>query len=190
MDRASLRKQLRSNRQSLSSEQQLEAAEHLSSVVCGLDAFKQSQHIALYLASDGEIDPVLIAREIWKKDKFCYLPVLDQEDPDKMHFQLFRPDHPLQDNRFGIPEPVLDREKTVKAESLDLVLMPLTGFDEKGNRLGMGGGFYDRTFAFLKKRKKPMLIGLAHECQKVEAIPVADWDVPMKGVATDKAFYG
>ncbi|KEQ14034.1 5-formyltetrahydrofolate cyclo-ligase [Endozoicomonas numazuensis] len=190
MDRASLRKQLRSNRQSLSAEQQLDAAKNVSVVVCGGEAFRQSQHIALYLASDGEIDPRYIAEAIWEQDKFCYLPVLDQEDHNKMYFQLYRPNTRLVNNRYGIAEPELDREKIVKAEALDLVLMPLTGFDEKGHRLGMGGGYYDRTFAFLKQATKPMLIGLAHECQRVEEIPVADWDVPMKGVATEKTFYG
>ena len=189
MDRASLRKQLRSHRQSLSAEQQLAAAESLSTVVCGSEAFRQSQHIALYLASDGEIDPRFIAQVIWEQDKFCYLPVLDQNDHNKMYFQLYRPNTRLVDNRYGIAEPELDREKTVKAEALDLVLMPLTGFDEKGNRLGMGGGYYDRTFAFLERSSKPILIGLAHECQKVSSIPVADWDVPMKGVATEKQLY-
>lgn len=190
MDRASLRKQLRNNRQSLSAEQQLAAARKLSSVVCSSEVFRHSQHIALYLANDGEIDPGFIARTIWEQDKFCYLPVLDQEDPDKMYFQLYRPNTRMVENRYGIAEPELDLEKTVKAEALDLVLMPLTGFDEQGNRLGMGAGYYDRTFAFLGKRSKPILIGLAHECQKVSAIPVADWDIPMKGVATEKQLYG
>ncbi|WP_252177298.1 5-formyltetrahydrofolate cyclo-ligase [Endozoicomonas sp. 4G] len=190
MDRASLRKQLRHNRQSLSAEQQLAAAKKLSSVVCGSEAFRQSQHIALYLASDGEIDPGFIAEAIWRQDKFCYLPVLDQEQPDRMYFQIYRPDSRMVENRYGIAEPELDLEKTVKPEALDLVLMPLTGFDEQGNRLGMGGGYYDRTFAFLAKSSKPILIGLAHECQKVSSIPVADWDIPMNGVATEKQLYG
>ncbi|WP_422136713.1 5-formyltetrahydrofolate cyclo-ligase [Endozoicomonas sp. ALD040] len=190
MDRASLRKQLRSNRQSLSAEQQLTAAKKLSSVVCNSEAFRHSQHIALYLANDGEIDPGFIAEAIWEQDKFCYLPVLDQEQPEKMYFQLYRPNTRMVENRYGIAEPELDLEKTVKAEALDLVLMPLTGFDEQGNRLGMGAGYYDRTFAFLENRSKPILMGLAHECQKVSSIPAADWDVPMKSIATEKQLYG
>ncbi|WOG27441.1 5-formyltetrahydrofolate cyclo-ligase [Endozoicomonas sp. 8E] len=190
MDRASLRKQLRSNRQSLSAEQQLAAAKKLSSVVCSSEAFRHSQHIALYLANDGEIDPGFIAEVIWEQDKFCYLPVLDQKQPEKMYFQLYRPNTRMVENRYGIAEPELDLEKTVKAEALDLVLMPLTGFDEQGNRLGMGAGYYDRTFAFLENRSKPILMGLAHECQKVSSIPAADWDVPMKSIATEKQLYG
>ncbi|WP_422413198.1 MULTISPECIES: 5-formyltetrahydrofolate cyclo-ligase [unclassified Endozoicomonas] len=190
MDRASLRKQLRSSRQSLSAEQQLTAAKKLSSVVCNSEAFRHSQHIALYLANDGEIDPGFIAEAIWEQDKFCYLPVLDQEQPEKMYFQLYRPNTRMVENRYGIAEPELDLEKTVKAEALDLVLMPLTGFDEQGNRLGMGAGYYDRTFAFLENRSKPILMGLAHECQKVSSIPAADWDVPMKSIATEKQLYG
>jgi 5-formyltetrahydrofolate cyclo-ligase len=190
MDRATLRNQLRSRRKALSEEQQALASKHLASVVCNLDAFYQSQHIALYLASDGEASPEQVVETVWNQGKLCYLPVLDPVDRHAMHFQRYDQDTELVVNRFGIAEPSFDQAACLAAKSLDLVLMPLTGFDEQGNRLGMGGGFYDRTFAFVEQGKKPVLIGLAHECQKVEKIPVADWDVPMKGVATDKAFYG
>ena len=80
------------------------------------------------------------------------------------------------------------RKQQVKAWRLDLVLVPLVGFDPQGNRLGMGGGFYDRTFAYRGRRKhtsRPCLIGLAHECQRVEHLPCAGWDIPLDGVITD-----
>lgn len=189
MDRVQLRKQLRADRNKLSSEQQQVAAEQLAKVVCSQPLFQQSQHIALYLASDGEISPEWVVQQAWDRGKQCYLPVLDPVDKQRMHFQSYQPDTPMVENRFGIREPAFDLSLAIAPEALDLVLMPLTGFDEQGNRLGMGGGFYDRTFAFVKGANKPQLIGLAHECQKRDQIPVEDWDIPVLGVATDKQFY-
>ncbi len=95
------------------------------------------------------------------------------------------------DNRYGIKEPLVKSADIIGAERLDLVLMPLVAFDESGNRIGMGGGFYDRTFAFKQSRseKKPYLIGIAHEIQKVDAIAAEHWDVPLTMVVTDKQVY-
>jgi hypothetical protein len=100
--------------------------------------------------------------------------------------ERFRP------NRFRIPEPRIDARKQRKIWALDLILMPLVGFDDKGGRLGMGGGFYDRSLAYQARRKawqKPVLLGLAHECQKVEKLAVASWDVPLQGTVSDKRWY-
>ena len=188
MDRATLRNHLRSRRQSLSKAQQTLAAHCLASVVCSLNLFHKSKHIAIYLATDGEVNTEHIIKTIWDQEKLCYLPVLDPNDYHTMHFQLYHKDTILITNQLGITEPYLKKNR-IAAKNLDLVMMPLTCFDERGNRLGMGGGFYDRTFAFVKHDKNPILIGLAHECQKVDNIPVAGWDVPMMGVATDKTFH-
>jgi 5-formyltetrahydrofolate cyclo-ligase len=84
----------------------------------------------------------------------------------------------------------ISRQRNVWA--LDLVLLPLVGFDDAGGRLGMGGGFYDRSLAYLARRqswRKPTLLGLAHECQKVERLAQASWDVPLAGTVTDKHWY-
>ncbi|MGI9275322.1 MAG: 5-formyltetrahydrofolate cyclo-ligase [Endozoicomonas sp.] len=189
MDRAELRKQLRQKRRSLSAVEQARAEENLVSVICSRPEFIKCQHIAFYIASDGEISPRLCVEKTWALGKHCYLPVLDPETRERMHFLPYKPDTRLVKNRFGIPEPEYDQSVVFPAEKLDLVLMPLTGFDEAGNRLGMGGGFYDRTFSFPRHDGKPLLFGLAHECQKVESITAADWDIPMQGIATEKAFY-
>ncbi|WP_194842544.1 5-formyltetrahydrofolate cyclo-ligase [Endozoicomonas sp. OPT23] len=189
MDRATLRQQLRANRKALTEADQQTAATQLAELVISQPFFEQSKKVALYLASDGEINPEIVASKVWQQGKQCFLPVLDQKDSKRMYFQRYTSDTVMTENRFGIPEPEFSADEQVSAEQLDLVLMPLTGFDEQGNRLGMGGGFYDRTFAFIKAGEKPLLIGLAHECQKVDQIPVEDWDVPMYGVITGQAFY-
>jgi 5-formyltetrahydrofolate cyclo-ligase len=95
-------------------------------------------------------------------------------------------------NRFGIPEPTSKGRHIRPARHLDVLLVPLVGFDSTGNRIGMGGGYYDRTLAFLNRRRqwrRPRLIGIAHECQRVAAIEPRAWDVPLQAVATERRLY-
>ena len=189
MDRRALRQTLRQRRRALSDDEQALASKEVVEQLKAIPEYINSQTVALYLASDGEISPDKVAQHAWSLGKACYLPVLDNQKRDTMHFQLYTPDSPMTLNRFGITEPVLNQSLCIDPEALDIVLMPLTGFDDQGRRLGMGGGFYDRTFAFLKTQKKPALFGLAHDCQKVDNIPVEEWDIPMTGVVTATRIY-
>lgn len=187
--RSDLRKELRAGRRALSSEQQVRAGLGLADVLLRQPFVAKSQHIAVYLANDGEIDPSSLMAQLWKQGKQCYLPVLDSQGSRSLLFVPYCSDTVLVNNKFGIPEPVPDPAERIAPRDLDLVLMPLTGFDEHGQRLGMGGGFYDKTFDFIRTTQKPPLVGLAHECQKVDRIPTENWDIPMQGVATDKCYY-
>ncbi|MDP0588784.1 MAG: 5-formyltetrahydrofolate cyclo-ligase [Candidatus Endonucleobacter bathymodioli] len=192
MDQKGLRAKLRRRRKSLSDKQQLLAQKQLSTLVSLLPEFLASIHIALYFAQDGEINPMDIAKIAWSQGKTCYLPILDKNRNGYMYFLPYKPDMEMQNNKYGIPEPVLPDSCIRRAEDLDLVLVPLTGFDEEGRRMGMGGGYYDRTFAFKKKihiQHKPLLMGIAHECQKVEVLSVNTWDLQLAGVATDQKIY-
>lgn len=97
-------------------------------------------------------------------------------------------------NQYGIKEPCLRTNKTILSKQLNLVLLPLVAFDAQGNRMGMGGGYYDRTFAFKNQHQnkigtKPKLLGLAHECQQVEQLPIESWDIPLQGILTDQHYY-
>jgi len=141
---------------------------------------------------DGEIDPRLLLKEAQRRGKATYLPVLSPWPRTKMVFQRVRPGDRFKPNRFRIPEPRINSRQQRKIWALDLILMPLVGFDDQGGRLGMGGGFYDRSLAYQARRKawrKPLLLGLAHECQKVEKLTVASWDVPLQGTVSDKRWY-
>lgn len=185
--RSELRTTLRQRRRALSADQQVSAGEMLCDILSARTELTDSRHVAIYIANDGEINPEALRDFLWNAGKQCYLPVIGESN--NLLFIEYLPDTPLVLNRFGIPEPSLQSARLISPEKLDVVFVPLTGFDEAGRRLGMGGGFYDRTFAFTRTAKKPMLIGLAHECQKVESIPVENWDIAMSGIATDGCYY-
>ncbi|MEF0512949.1 5-formyltetrahydrofolate cyclo-ligase, partial [Pseudomonas aeruginosa] len=147
---------------------------------------------ALDRPNDGEIDPRPLLRAAQKRGKATYLPVLAPWPRTRMVFQRVGSGERWTRNRFRISEPLADAGRQRKAWALDLVLLPLVGFDEQGGRLGMGGGFYDRSLAYLARRKnghKPTLIGLAHECQKVDRLALASWDIPLAGTVTDAGWY-
>ncbi|MEH6563964.1 MAG: 5-formyltetrahydrofolate cyclo-ligase [Halopseudomonas sp.] len=186
--RKQLRKHLRTARRSLSRVEQRRASQQLTRRLSKTSLFVRSRHIAFYLAADGEIDPLPLLHRCRRLRKHCYLPVLHRWPSTRMSFQRLLPQQRWTRNRYGIREPLPNRKLQVRPWRLDLVLMPLVGFDESGNRLGMGGGFYDRSFAFRHRRaswRRPALIGLAHQCQKTEALPAASWDIPLDGIATD-----
>ncbi|MCE6977462.1 5-formyltetrahydrofolate cyclo-ligase [Pseudomonas frederiksbergensis] len=192
LPRPQLRRMLRKARRALTPSQQREAARGLYKQLAQHPLFRRAKHISLYLPNDGEIDPHLLMRAAQRRGKAIYLPVLSAWPRTKMVFQRIHPGEKLKPNRFRIPEPRHNIARQRKVWALDLVLLPLVGFDDVGGRLGMGGGFYDRSLAYLARRKnwrKPTLLGLAHECQKVQRLAQASWDVPLQGTVTDKAWY-
>ncbi len=187
-----LRKKLRATRNGLSHKEQREAALGMAKHVTHSRAYRTSKRIALYFSSDGEISTDELMARIWQSGRQCYLPILSYMMGERLWFAPVDQDSKFLVNRFGIPEPVVASRKLVDARQLDLVCMPLVGFDLQGNRIGMGGGFYDRTLAFQHHRHKwmrPRLIGLAHECQRVDNLEANPWDVPMHAVATSKKLY-
>ncbi len=190
--RPTLRRQLRQARRQLSPIQQRQAAKNLYRQLAQHPLFRRARHVALYLPNDGEIDPRALLLEAQRRGKATYLPVLNAWPRTRMAFQRIMPNEHLKLNRFGIAEPAFRPARQRPIWTLDLVLMPLVGFDEHGGRLGMGGGFYDRSLAYRSRRKnghKPTLLGLAHECQKVDRLPLASWDVPLQATVTDQGWY-
>lgn len=180
-----LRQKIRTQRQHLSPKAQYLASKLMSRNLLSLPAINKAKHIALYWPSDGEISPLFLLRHLRQQQKTLYLPTILQTG--HIAFRVFNSCRALQDNQFGIPEPV--NSHYLPAHQLDIVLMPLVAFDKHGNRLGMGGGYYDRTFAFKKEmrwRKKPLLIGLAYDFQEVPALESDSWDIPLTAVVTNK----
>jgi 5-formyltetrahydrofolate cyclo-ligase len=186
--RTSIRQQLRRRRQALSAKQQQHAARQLDRQISSAGLFKRSQHIAFYLANDGEIDPQLLLARAHRQGRCCYLPVL--APGNRIYFVRYRPGDRLKINRFGIAEPTNKRPH--KSWALNLALLPLVGFDLQGGRLGMGGGFYDRSFAWQLRHPQitqVRLVGLAHSCQQVDEIKQESWDIPLAAVATDEGVF-
>lgn len=192
LSRPVLRRQLRQARRNLSPLQQKQAARNLYRQLAQHPLFRRARHIALYLPTDGEIDPRPLLRAAQRRGKATYLPVLSAWPRTRMDFQRVRAHEQLARNRFRIEEPRTNPARQRHAWTLDLILLPLVGFDEEGGRLGMGGGFYDRSLAYRQLRKnwhKPTLLGLAHECQKVDKLALASWDVRLQAVVTDRRWY-
>ena len=193
MNANALRKQIREKRRALSDSEREQASFLLCERIAASRIFQHSKHIAFYLPNDGEIDLSLLIEHAWQKGKQCYLPVLAEPNTQRLWFIPFTPDTKLKPNRFGIPEPIHSHTTRLrKTLSLDLLLMPLVAFDEQGNRMGMGGGFYDRTLAFLRHRQhwhKPNLLGIAYEFQKQQQLETNPWDIPLQAIATEKDIY-
>ncbi|MGH8492920.1 MAG: 5-formyltetrahydrofolate cyclo-ligase [Moraxellaceae bacterium] len=191
-DRAIFRRELRQRRRALSPAEQKIAARNLALQLSQLPALKTSRRIALYWPVDGEIDPRPLSRLPHFTQHEFFLPQLAAFPAGHLRFVRWQKNGRLQKNRFGIPE--ARRHRALPARKMDAILLPLTGFDAHGNRLGMGGGFYDRSLAFKrrcghKSAGKPLLIGLAHYCQQVAQLGSADWDVGLNLVVTDQKVF-
>ncbi|WP_409524584.1 5-formyltetrahydrofolate cyclo-ligase [Nitrincola sp. MINF-07-Sa-05] len=190
--RRELRKQMRIKRRSLTPQQQRRASESAMRTLQNQLWFRKARHIALYLPNDGEVDPTAIITLCWKLRKTVLLPVLHPISHNRLWFLPYTPTTRMRRNSYKIMEPTVTHRRRRPAWALDLVMMPLVAFDPEGGRLGMGGGYYDRTFSFKFNQtglKGPRLIGLAHDFQKVEKLPTAAWDVPLQGILTDYEFY-
>ncbi|TMP03997.1 5-formyltetrahydrofolate cyclo-ligase [Pseudoalteromonas sp. S3178] len=192
--RAQIRTQIRKIRNSLPKSQQSIAAQSLKvNFTQHLKSKKtpNKKHIAIYFSNDGELDTSLLINELWQQNHTLHLPVIHPFNGATLLFQRYEKNSPMKANRYGILEPKLNCSQICPLTDLDYLLMPLVAFDNQGNRLGMGGGFYDKTLAQLHQGnwQKPQLIGLAHSCQKVDALPIESWDVPLKTIITPDKIY-
>lgn len=186
-----LRKQMRSQRRALSTREHRLASDMALDKILRHPVFLRARHIALFLPNDGEIDISELIPTAWAMNKHCYLPVLASPG-QRLVFAPMEKNSRLELNRYGIPEPQANRRKILQPQQLDLVLTPLVAFDAQGNRIGMGGGYYDRSFAFLRRRqhwRRPRMLGVAHDFQRVNKLPQQPWDVRLHGVFTDQGFY-
>jgi len=177
---------MRRQRRRLRPWQRRRAAQRLVAAVRRLPVWRQARHVAAYMPADGEIDVLPLLREARRQGKRTYLPVLHPLGRG-LRFRPWAPGSPMRANRFGIPEPRARRHER-SGRRLDLVLAPLVAFDDHGNRLGMGGGFYDRTFAFrsrLARWRRPRLVGVGYAFQRVPRLERRHWDVRLDTVLTE-----
>ena len=174
--RNQLRQQIR--KANLTALQQQQAEDSITQQALALIEERNAQHIALYVSFDGEISTDKLIKTLWAQDKHVYLPVLHPFNPNHLLFLRYLPDTPMLKNKFSIWEPRLNVQNVLPLDELDILFTPLVAFDKQGNRLGMGGGFYDRTLQHWHKSSF-IPVGLAHQCQQVEQLPTEVWDVPL-----------
>ena len=150
---------------------------------------KELTKIGIYYAVNNEVDVHPLCKILWQESKRVYLPIVEKK---KLLFGEYRDTSNLKNNRFKIPEPIVGIESQISAFELDLIFMPLVAFDPMGNRIGMGGGFYDRTLdnkQLDNDLKKPILVGVAYEFQKQNQIQPNSWDIPLDMIFTESKIY-
>jgi 5-formyltetrahydrofolate cyclo-ligase len=183
-DRDFLRTTVRTRRRELSHQEQKQAAEQLVMRAIPFLLENQVHCISLYLACDGELDTQPLIKWCWQNNIHVCLPVLHPLHEGHLLFLSYTAETPMQLNRFRIPEPQMNCAHIVPKENIDIIFTPLVAFDAEGNRLGMGGGFYDRTLENWQQTKRPFPVGLAHDCQQVDLVPTEMWDVPLPVLIT------
>ncbi len=191
IQRDQLRRSIRKQRRALSSQQRRALSEKITANLIQSHLFRTAKHIAYYLPVQGEADPTLALHHPLSVNKHYYLPVISKIKHHQLFFAPIDEETEFFFNQYKIPEPICHPKDFRKAKELDIILTPLVGFDQTGNRLGMGGGYYDRSFAFKrfqKGMKKPWLIGYAYEFQGVDTLPSECWDVPLDAIVTDTHF--
>jgi 5-formyltetrahydrofolate cyclo-ligase len=191
MTNAQLRRQIRQQRRYLSSSCQRRHSMAVLKQIRQSGLLRRYQRFAIYLDADGELATSNIVRHLLRHNKTVLLPALYPFAHNRLWFLPYDEQTTMKKNRFNISEPA-DPHSRFPLNAIDVIFMPLVAFDEHGNRLGMGGGFYDRTLSTLKNKghmKKPLLIGLAHNLQKVNQLQTNSWDITLDGVITELHFY-
>ncbi|MDU7819035.1 MAG: 5-formyltetrahydrofolate cyclo-ligase [Klebsiella sp.] len=181
--RQQIRQQIRQRRRALTPEQQTQFALQAADRMMAYPPVLLAQTVAVFLSFDGELDTRPLIDQLWRAGKRVYLPVLHPFSPGNLLFLHYHPSSDLVVNRLNIREPKLDVRNVLPLSQLDVLVTPLVAFDADGQRLGMGGGFYDRTLQnWRQHRLKP--VGYAHDCQQVDALPTEQWDIPLPAVIT------
>lgn len=191
-DRRDLRTAMRRARRALGRAERRALAARCTQNLVHHPLFRNADRIAAYLPADGEMDTAPLLERAWRMGKQVYLPVLLPHGENRLWFARYEPDTAMTRNRFGIREPLRAAQERISPLALDLVLTPLVAFDPEGHRLGMGGGFYDRSFAYLLRHSnwlRPRLIGIAYDFQRRDRLPSAPWDVPLQAIVTDRQLY-
>ena len=192
VDKQQLRKILRKQRTAISEDRQRLHAHAIAKLFQEQETWmKQGEHVALYLSVEGEINPEYIADMLWQHGRHCYLPVIPKDKQGPLLFAPWDRNSVMVPNRYGICEPKYRSNDLCCAEQMDVICLPLVGFDQRGHRLGMGGGFYDHTMAERAVwQHKPVLLGLAHAIQCIDdGLPNEPWDVALDAVITEKRVY-
>ncbi len=189
MDYQALRTALQVKRSELPANVIASKSLEISARVWRLPALSRARRLACYFAVNGEVDCQPIITNAWERGREIFLPVLCGEE---LRFAPYVRGAQFNLNRYGIPEPICSHRHLLQPRQMDVVLTPLVAFDVNGNRLGMGGGYYDRSFRFLIQAQnwtRPRLIGVGYEFQKAAQLKACSWDVPLNKAVTEQQVY-
>jgi len=183
----SLRKEISLKRKNLSKKERLDSEESLVQLWESTgDSYKQNK-VALYWPINGEVATNALISYFFSNGSKCFLPVISNNEENKLiDFALFEEQSRLVKNRFGIPEP--NKSKIIDLNQLDIIFLPCVCFDSRGNRIGMGGGFYDKTLSYLSKKEKTKLIILAYDFQEVESCLPESHDIKADACLTPNQY--
>jgi 5-formyltetrahydrofolate cyclo-ligase len=189
-NKQAVRHNITQQRKQLSKAQQQLRSQQIANHLYQSTYFTQAIHIAYYLPIAGEADPSSLQKSTKNIVKTFYLPIVAQQGENSLLFAKVHKNTRYKKNKYGIKEPIYHTKDLLTADQLDLVITPLVGFDDQGNRLGMGGGYYDRTFAFkcqdnTNVQKKPILMGYAYDFQQISKLQAEEWDIPLDGIVTE-----
>ena len=187
-DRSRLRAELRARRRALPAHERVSASRQFARILRRSNLLRPGRRVAVYIAHDSEADPSAIVRLARRNRCELYLPAISDYRSRRMEFRLYSRDTVLRPNRYGIGEPQRGASR-IAARHLDLVLVPLVAVDARGTRMGTGAGFYDRCLQHLRagrRWRRPKLIGLCYEFQRVDQLEARAWDVPLDALLTEK----
>lgn len=178
-DRTDLRRQMRARLRALEPSLRMRAAAGVARQLAQTGWLNPGLRVAGFWSLPHEL-PMLVAQVgIEKSGAQYFLPVLHRDQT--LRFAPFKAGDAVRVNRFGIPEPLAD-DGACTAANMDIILMPLTAFDRQGNRIGSGGGWYDRTLAEIVGPKR---VGIAYAVQEVPSLVAESWDIPLHFVLTE-----
>ena len=175
-------------RRSLTAAERTSASLAIADAALKLPAYQRAKCVAIYIPAKDEVNTWPIAERAWRMKKRVFAPTVRRGG--KIAFLELTAQTPLRENAFAIPEPVGTEQ--IAARRLDIAFTPLVAFDDRCERIGWGGGYYDRSFAFANLRQsftKPKLVGLAFDCQRVERVANETLDIPLFQIVTERSTY-
>ena len=179
MDKTALRIELKERRFALSAEERKEKSERIVEYL--IRETSGFSVILAYAAKEPEVETLSYISRMIDAGKTVAVPIIEKET-HTLRLSRLTSISDLEISTFNVPEPV-SAEKPIPPKDIECVILPMVGFDRKGNRLGYGAGYYDRFLAANTHVKK---IGLAYACQEVSSVPAEEYDVRMDEIITEE----
>ncbi len=190
-----IRQKIRKIRQQIQGTEAQQASENIAKNLASQISYTNANKIASFISFDGETNTQPLNQMLLKEKSLYYLPKIKPTKPNRLWFMPYKGQETLKNNCFGIPEVDLGVGECAPLSSLGIILIPLVAFDNNGNRVGMGKGYYDASLSYLVNDeegeffKRPLFVGIAYEQQKVDEIPTTPYDVKLDMVLTQTRSY-